>query len=42
MFKATGDSFYLDIVCPDWDIYENFLYLKEIIFERVIFRRSAL
>ena len=21
MFKATGDSFYLEIVCPDWDIY---------------------
>ena len=21
MFKTTGDSFKLGIVCPDWDIY---------------------
>ena len=21
MFKATGDFFQLEIVCPDWDIY---------------------
>ena len=42
MFKATGDFFYLDIACPDWDIYKNILYLTEIIFERVVFKRSAL
>ena len=42
MFKPTGDSFYLEIVCPDGNIYERFWYLKEIIFERVIFGRSAL
>ena len=21
MFQATGDFFYLEIICPDWDIY---------------------
>ena len=42
MFKATGDSYYLEIVCPDGDIYQRFFYLKEIIFEEVIFGRSAL
>ena len=36
MVKATRDYFYLEILCPDWDVYQNFLYLKEIIFERVI------
>ena len=42
MFKATGDSFCLEIICPDEDIYSSFLYLKEIIFERVTFGRCAL
>ena len=37
MVKATGDSYYLEIVCPDGDIYQSFLYLKEIIFEEVVF-----
>ena len=31
MFKVTGDSFYLETLCPE----------KEIIFERVIFGISA-
>ena len=30
MFKAIGDSFYLEILCPDWDIYQHFLYMKKI------------
>ena len=42
MFKATGDSFCLEIIFPDEDIYSSFLYLKEIIFERVTFGRCAL
>ena len=40
MFKANGYSIYLEIVRPDWAIYEIFLYLKEI--ERVIFRRRVI
>ena len=24
--SATGDSFYLEILCPDWGIYRNYLY----------------
>ena len=33
MFKATGDSFYLEIVCPDGDI-------KFFVFERDYFWKS--
>ena len=42
MFEATGNSFCLEIICPDEDIYSRFLYLKEIIIERVLSGRSAL
>ena len=37
MCNTTGDSYYLEIVCPDGDIYQSFLYLKEIIFDRSYF-----
>ena len=42
MFKATGDSFYLEVLCPDWDIYEKCLYLKEIIFESHFWKKRIL
>ena len=42
MFKATGDSFYLEILCPDWDVYKNFWYLKEIIFESYFWKKRIL
>ena len=37
MFKATGDSLYLETVCPDGDIYSSFLYLKELFLEEANF-----
>ena len=35
MFKATGDPFYLEILCPNWD--RNRLFLKELFLEEAHF-----
>ena len=42
MFKAAGDYFHLEIVCPDWDIYQNFLYLKDIIWKGYFWKKHTL
>ena len=42
MFKATGDPFYFELYAAIGIFTKNILYLREIIFERVIFGRIAL
>ena len=37
MVKATRDYFYLEILCPDWDVYYDSLYLKELFLEEAHF-----
>ena len=43
MFKVTGDSFHLEIICPDWDVFQNiFVFERDYFWKNYFWKKRIL